>query len=101
MSSQAELISEHSIKTSHDSVHATRQGLAGAVVVLLMVSIIAAALLLRAYSLPSQGFMQWDEGLHALEGQFLVDTWQRMAGLVSDPGLPPGGRPPTFVRQFH
>lgn len=63
--------------------------------------VLAGAIVLRVYSLPSQGFMQWDEGLHALEGQFLADTWHRLAGQLLDPSQPPGGRPPTFVRPFH
>ncbi len=102
MTNGVDVIASPTIDTGNDFVHGTtRRGPSGAAVVVLLILIIAGALALRVYLLPGQGFMQWDEGLHALEAQFLADTWHRLLGLVSDPSVPPGGRPPTFVRPFH
>lgn len=101
MSSLAEATARQESNASEGLVHSSHQSLSGAALVLLLVLVLAGALVLRVYSLPSQGFMQWDEGLHALEGQFLADTWHRLAGQMLDPSQPPGGRPPTFVRPFH
>jgi 4-amino-4-deoxy-L-arabinose transferase-like glycosyltransferase len=101
LSSKTEVVVDQGSTTKYDSIYGPRQRLAAPVVVLSIILIVAVTLVLRVYCLPSQGFMQWDEGLHALEGQFLADTWHRLAGMVSDPGQAPGGRPPTFVRPFH
>ncbi len=67
----------------------------------LLALVVATASLLRGYALPSQGLGYWDEGLYAMEGQFLADTWLRLLHLHPDPGQPPAGYPPLFLKPAH